>query len=499
MQKLSRIVLLGLVWLSFNLSTGGISLDVGATSSTPTDTIGLPAAPAAPVVTSTIFLPLILRPFGPRRVNAPYFSGSPDLNPRWNELAIFWFGRVNQTENYSDVRVGYTDSELYVNVTSFDRRLWFDTTPSASDLIAWDSVTLVLSKDANSSSAPNTNAYRFDAQFYNTSNDDSRYRLSYKGNGSTWVTTSVPFTISPGWRGGAVNDNGDDDGWAMTFHIPFSSLGLSGPPSPGTLWKLGLSVHDRDDASGSPIADKFWPETFNLNQPAMWGVLNFGIPTYTPPTATPRQIVTVRHKLNGATVTDGEVGGGSICGGSLDRWTQWGDASDPGDEINNADFNVQNESDISDFPCFAKYYITFPLNQLPANKVVISATVTLYQFGNSNPSQAQPSLIQALTIKDNWSEATLTWNNAPLASENISSVWVNPTTTGCGPSWNTCPAYRWDVSRAVAQAYTTGQSLRLVFYSADNNYHSGKYFVSSDTGDWNEKNRPTLLVHWGDP
>jgi hypothetical protein len=356
-----------------------------------------------------------------------------------------------------------------------------------------------LSKDANSSSAPNTNAYRFDAQFYNTSNDDSRYRLSYKGNGSTWVTTSVPFTISPGWRGGAVNDNGDDDGWAMTFHIPFSSLGLSGPPSPGTLWKLGLSVHDRDDASGSPIADKFWPETFNLNQPAMWGVLNFGMPTYTPPTATPRQIVTVRHKLNGATVTDGEVGGGSICGGSLDRWTQWGDASDPGDEINNADFNIQNESDISDFPCFAKYYITFPLNQLPANKVVISATVTLYQFGNSNPDQAQPSLIQALTIKDNWSEATLTWNNAPLASENISSVWVNPTTTGCGPSWNTCPAYRWDVSRAVAQAYTTGQSLRLVFYSADNNYHSGKYFVSSDTGDWNEKNRPTLLVHWGDP
>ncbi len=499
MQKLSRIVLLGLVWLSFNLSTGGISLDVGATSSTPTDTIGLPAAPAAPVVTSTIFLPLILRSFDPRRVNAPYFSGSPDLNPRWNELAIFWFGRVNQTENYSDVRVGYTDSELYVNVTSFDRRLWFDTTPSASDLIAWDSVTLVLSKDANSSSAPNTNAYRFDAQFYNTSNDDSRYRLSYKGNGSNWVTTSVPFTISPGWRGGAVNDNGDDDGWAMTFHIPFSSLGLSGPPSPGTLWKLGLSVHDRDDASGSPIADKFWPETFNLNQPAMWGVLNFGMPTYTPPTATPRQIVTVRHKLNGATVTDGEVGGGSICGGSLDRWTQWGDASDPGDEINNADFNIQNESDISDFPCFAKYYITFPLNQLPANKVVISATVTLYQFGNSNPDQAQPSLIQALTIKDNWSEATLTWNNAPLASENISSVWVNPTTTGCGPSWNTCPAYRWDVSRAVAQAYTTGQSLRLVFYSADNNYHSGKYFVSSDTGDWNEKNRPTLLVHWGDP
>jgi hypothetical protein len=53
------------------------------------------------------------------------------------------------------------------------------------------------------------------------------------------------------------------------------------------------------------------------------------------------------------------------------------------------------------------------------------------------------------------------------------------------------------VSGAVAQAYSAGQPLRLVLYSADDNYHSGKYFVSSDTDDWNAVGRPTLVVQWG--
>jgi hypothetical protein len=36
-------------------------------------------------------------------------------------------------------------------------------------------------------------------------------------------------------------------------------------------------------------------------------------------------------------------------------------------------------------------------------------------------------------------------------------------------------------------------------YSADDDYNSGKYFVSSDTGDWNATGRPTLQVVWGNP
>jgi len=41
--------------------------------------------------------------------------------------------------------------------------------------------------------------------------------------------------------------------------------------------------------------------------------------------------------------------------------------------------------------------------------------------------------------------------------------------------------------------------VRLVLYSADWDYHSGKYFFSSDVADWNAQGRPTLEVVWGDP
>jgi len=55
--------------------------------------------------------------------------------------------------------------------------------------------------------------------------------------------------------------------------------------------------------------------------------------------------------------------------------------------------------------------------------------------------------------------------------------------------------YTWDVSRAVAEAYAEGDPLRLALYSADGEYHSGKYFWSSDAG---ELARPALQVLWGD-
>ena len=50
------------------------------------------------------------------------------------------------------------------------------------------------------------------------------------------------------------------------------------------------------------------------------------------------------------------------------------------------------------------------------------------------------------------------------------------------------------VSRAVAEAYAAGTPLRLALYSTDGDYHSGKYFWSSDAS---EQGRPTLQVRWG--
>ena len=96
-------------------------------------------------------------------------------------------------------------------------------------------------------------------------------------------------------------------------------------------------------------------------------------------------------------------------------------------------------------------------------------------------------------MAEDWADATLTWNNAPLALENVSQAWVAPRNSPGDV------AKTWDVTRAVAQAYTQGQPLRLAVYSADSAYHSGKYFISSDTGDWNAMSRPQLDVTWGNP
>ena len=174
-------------------------------------------------------------------------------------------------------------------------------------------------------------------------------------------------------------------------------------------------------------------------------------------------------------MADGAVGGGSECGEGIERWTQWGQNTRAGQP----NFNVQNQSDIADWPCYSKTYITFPLDSLPASQAILSATLTLHHIGGSNPAEANPSLIHILTVAQDWDEATLTWNNAPPAIENVSQAWVPPIYF---PGWPGIPR-KWDVSRAVAQAYDVGEPLRLVLYESDDSYHSGKYFVSADTGD----------------
>jgi hypothetical protein len=152
--------------------------------------------------------------------------------------------------------------------------------------------------------------------------------------------------------------------------------------------------------------------------------------------------------------------------------------------------------DVADWPCFSKYYVTFPLDSLPAGQVIHSATLTLHEFGGSQPADAQASLIQVMSVAEDWDEGTLTWNNAPQVFENVSQTWVDPLPDF--PGWPGVP-FHWDLSRAVAQAYASGQPLRIVLYSADAAMHSGKYFSSSDAEDWNATARPTLNISWGTP
>jgi hypothetical protein len=57
--------------------------------------------------------------------------------------------------------------------------------------------------------------------------------------------------------------------------------------------------------------------------------------------------------------------------------------------------------------------------------------------------------------------------------------------------------HTWDVSQALADAYASGQPLRLVFYSSDSAYSTGKYFFSSAIQSWNATGRPTLQAKLG--
>jgi hypothetical protein len=451
--------------------------------------------PASPF---RVYLPVIINqqahPSCTFRVNAPHLAaGSP-----FSEMTVFWFGRVTPTENYADVRVSYDDQDLVVHVAIFDRRLWYDATPSPQTLRDWDATTLLLNLRGNTGEAPGADSYRFVGQLNWWESPRDRFQAAYRGDGTTWDLAPISFSTQTGWRGNAPRDDVDDRGWSITYRIPFASLGLSGPPPSATSWGMAIMLHDRDDAAGTPIADKTWPSEMAEQRPTTWGQLGFGLRNYAPPPSTAGGSVTIRHKLNGATVVDAAVGGtiGNLCpGDSHYIWNKWGDASFAGA----SDFNIQNQYDVADWPCFAKYYVTFPVDAVPAGKVIRSATLTLHQFGNSgggNWGPAEPSWIQVLTAEKGWNEATLSWNGAPLARENIGGTWVNPMDSPL--TWPGVP-WHWDVSLAAARAYETGEPLRLVLYSADTAYHSGKYFVSSDTGDWNATGRPTLTVEWGNP
>ena len=136
------------------------------------------------------------------------------------------------------------------------------------------------------------------------------------------------------------------------------------------------------------------------------------------------------------------------------------------------------------------------MNSIPQGKVIKSAILTIHQFGNAGETgQAQDSFVQVSETASDWSESTITWNTAPQSQGNSSYSWVAPIITF--PGWPGV-ARTWDVTWLLNKNYQAQLPLQLVMYSADSAYHSGKYFVSADTGNWNVAGRPTLTVTYGD-
>jgi hypothetical protein len=424
-------------------------------------------------------------------VYVPYFDGEI----KNSQTAIFWFGRITERENGADVRIGYNDTELYVRVSVFDQHAWYNPKPQADQLDLWDAVSLYISPDPlleDGLSQP----IRFVSQLRNWESGDA-FQAAWTREADQWLEKPISFSSSSGWRGGGMNDNSRGGrGWRISFQIPFASLNLVEPPVAGSQWKIAVVVHDRDGADVTSIQEQIWPPAFKMDDPESWGNLVYGLPpAYTAPAADNLQTITIRHGLDGAVVPDAEVGGSTICGSGMNFWRDWGEANYAG----GIHVNVQNQIDIADWPCFSRYYVTFPLDALPQDKVVVSTTLTLHQFGNSGEGYDPGPLgstIQVFTVEEAWEESSITWNNAPLAGKNVSRARVEPLASF--PGHPGVPR-TWDLSQTVAEVYPGGNPLRLALYSADSAYHSGKYFVSSDAEDWNAVARPTLQVVLGDP
>jgi hypothetical protein len=433
-----------------------------------------------------------------RRVHAPYFS---DGIFRWERAGIFWFGRVDPPgspgQNYVDARIGYTAEQLRIYVNVEDYYVWYQegATP-VSDLTQYDGVAVYLDTANDGAPLPQPDDYLLLSGLCVFGCSES-YRRGARGTGSGWdfewdgawatSNTSASWSCNPG-----PNDNtcDIDFGWWTVFDIPWSALGLSGPPSQDTIWGLGVTLYDRDDQPPAGyVAPQHWPETFDAGNPSTWGELAFGMATYTPQPARPQGTTTIRRGFLGS-VEDAWVGGGGTCSG--------GHEGDPEHDNFGGDTSLfaANQYLIADFPCFSKSYLRFDLDPLPAGKSIISASLTLHHWGNANPDDALPSLIWLFTVDGGWEEYGLTWNNAPLAQENLTTTWVDVCTEE-DPCDYPGVRYDWDATQAVAEAYAAGVPLDVALYTADWNFHSSKYFHSSEVADWIAEGRPALTVVWG--
>lgn len=431
-----------------------------------------------------------------RRVYAPNFPAEIE----WAEAGLFWFGRVGSHggpgQNSTDVRVAYNDDELVIYVNIEDYYIWYnrDATPT-SDLTQYDAVAVYVDTAHDLATSPQQDDYFFFSGLclYGCG-DGSNHRREARGTGGgwdfAWQGAWTDGTWASWFQGQGYNDDLWDYGWWSYIHIPWTALGLSGPPTQGTLWGLGVFLYDRDgQPPGGSVAPERWPETFSADNPSTWGELAFGLATYTPQPALPQGTTVIRRGLGDSVVEDAWVGGGGNCTG--------GHEGDPEHDNygGHSDLYVENQSLIADFPCFSKSFLRFDLADIPPGKTIISATLTLHHWGNASGDLAQPSMIWLLVVDGDWEEYTLTWNNAPLALENLTTTSVDVLTSF--PGWPGVP-YEWDATQAVAEAYAAGEPLNVAFYTANTNFNSSKYFKSSETG-VNEVARPTLTVVWGEP
>jgi len=472
--------------------------------------------------------PLAVSTTPPRRVNIPRMADPVTEG----QSAIFWFGQ-NQfvlptngqsyqtpTLNYVDVRMAYTASGLYWRANVIDYYMWYVAGATTSSVLTQtDAIALYLDTGHDRAATPQPDDYYFLVGQHGDVNgvDTPQYRRQARGTGAGWDTTWHPQTDwsdYSGWQWGSCNPGpnnntcGYDFGYEAGGTIPWQTLGLSGPPADGALWGMGVLLYDQDNQPPAyPVQMESWPETFAGNNPGQWGEIHFGLPHYAPPPAIQRGVTTIRDLTPAdTTVQDAWMGGGGSCSGGQNG----GSTINHGQE---ADLFVGSENQPTNFPCYNKSYLRFDLSSLPPGKVIISATLTLHQWGSAgDPTAAKAedhghdSFVWLDSVPDPWSVSTITWNTAPLIQQNLSMTRVPTWPANTSIVWPGVP-FSLDATQLVADAYAAGQPASMAIYDSAIDRNTSKYLTGSAVGqgnpsstwNWDINGRPRLDIAWGDP
>lgn len=506
---------------------GGGATTTGSSSSSSASSSGSGGMSALPGgAARSMFIPRIVAQDGSQAI--------------WNDrqrAAIFWFGRLSARDDSTEVRVGWGDGFLMVHAAVFDREIHDGATDDA--LEAWDSLRLLVDLDGGvEKQAVDARSLRIDAMARRQGNDRS---VVYRGEAGSWKRVDLPIgdtavespsglVLVKAYRG-----EGQDQsrGWHVTFYLPWSVLGLDGPPAaPADVWRVALRQFDRDSADGSKKgAPQSWPGSFIEDaNPSTWGTWKLlpegfatweasgsmpgkGRPAYAisapPADIVPgtEETVSIRRGLDADVIEEGCVGASeTLCSGD-DAYNFGDGAQSFGGHTGWSYFHVQNQEDYADWPCFARIYLKFPLAKVPPGKAIVSAKLTLHhKEPTSGGSEGERSLIQALLVGNqlrsggDWTSTNLSWNEAPLPLENLAGCWGDRT-GNVDTGWDALPLWEWDVTRGVARAVADASDhVSFALYSADGEYHTGKQFVSSgDFPDWGDPGqRPTLTITHAD-
>ena len=266
-------------------------------------------------------------------------------------------------------------------------------------------------------------------------------------------TLPATYGARDGWT--YVGTGVGSRGWSATAFLPWGQFG--GAPQPGDVWPLALTALDGDT----------WQ-----------GVIRWGAPPYAGAAGTYTVTVPVAQ--------DATLGGSTDCGAYdwPDYFPTWGSRSYEGDPKYGTFSNIQAQWDTTDWPCYSQYIAQWVLPQLPAGAEVTGAWLDVYYFGAAYPTEGRdvPEYVpgqrtQAYQVGTAWDAATVTWDTAPAATENVSYTSLDWCATGVD-----CHGWRaLDVTPIVQRAYQAGQGdAAALLYTAAGQYHSGRYIYTSE-------------------